>query len=228
MFKAVSIAASPLLPLLKTFSVSASMRHCGWKAGGFLYLSGLAEWAQADAMDPEQHQWESSPSQWLNLWHYLIALVMAGGAVAAGIFMPPLFGLLAIPFVYALWRYLIIRCTRYILTSQRLRIRTGVLNQNLEEIELYRVKDMNLARIWWMRLAGLTRIDLQTSDRSMPNVRFEAIRDGERVRELLRSRVEHMRDRKRVREMDFDNVGSSSGEFGEGDGDFSGGDFDAS
>jgi uncharacterized membrane protein YdbT with pleckstrin-like domain len=85
-----------------------------------------------------------------------------------------------------------------------LRLTRGVINQKIDEIELYRVKDSQMVRSWWMRLTGLASIVMETSDRTLPHLVIPAIHGGEQVRELLRKHVELERDRKRVREMDFD------------------------
>jgi len=118
---------------------------------------------------------------------------------------------------YAGWRYLSVRCNVFEITTQRLRITTGVINQDIDEIELYRVKDILIERRWWMRLTGLGTVHLETSDRSLPKLEINAVRNCIKVREELRKLVEAMRDSKRVREMDFDETGDSEsfGEFDE-------------
>ena len=77
------------------------------------------------------------------------------------------------------------------------------------QIELYRVKDSVMIRSWWMRLTGLSAIQLETSDRTMPQLGIPAIKGGTEMRELLRKQVELQRDKKRVREMDFDDAGDA-------------------
>jgi len=115
-----------------------------------------------------------------------------------------------------LWRWLVVRCLRYRLTSERIRITTGVLNQKIDEIELYRVKDITMTRPFWMRLAGLSSIHLKTSDRTLPRLDIPAVHNGDELRENLRQQVEIIRDRKRVREMDFDNTdGDLDSDFGD-------------
>ena len=108
------------------------------------------------------------------------------------------------------WRYLVVRTEVFELTTERLRISHGVINQRIDEIELYRVKDIQMERPWWMRLTGLASIMLETSDRSIPRLVIPAIRGGEGLREILRKNVELQRDRKRVRETDFDEAGGDS------------------
>lgn len=157
--------------------------------------------------------WKGSPSQLLNLGTYLIGIVLISAAVAAAIFWQmswlALFGLL--PLAWMSWKYLTLRCQVFELTSERLRLYEGVLNQEIGEVELYRVKDSNILRPFWLRVFGLSTIKLDTSDRTMPEVELKAIRDGMNVRELLRKQVELLRDRKRVREIDFDDADDGDG-----------------
>jgi len=175
---------------------------------------------QAAAMTDETTIWKGSPSQWLNLGPFAAALVLAIGIAVAATHFPSIWLGLLVPVLYAGWQYLAVRCRVFELTTQRLRITTGVINQKIDEIELYRVKDALTLRSWWMRLTGLSSISMQTSDRFLPHLLIPAIRNGADVRELLRKQVEAQRDTKRVREMDFDETGSAAG--GEVDADLSG------
>lgn len=158
-------------------------------------------------MNDEITLWKGSPSQWLNLWNFAGGILAIIALVVGGLFFPPLFAVLILPLGFMLWKFLEVKLTRFELTSERLRITRGVINQHIDEIELYRIKDSQMTRAWWMRLTGLSSIDLQTSDRSMPTLTIPAIFNGTEMREELRKQVEIMRDRKRVREMDFDEAG---------------------
>ena len=132
------------------------------------------------------------------------ALVVTIGIVIGGVFFPPAFIALVAPLLFAVWKFLVVRTRVYELTCERLRITSGVINQHIDEIELYRVKDTQAVRTWWMRFTGLTSIKLETSDRTMPTLVIPAIPDGMEMRETLRKQVEIQRDKKRVREMDFE------------------------
>lgn len=158
-------------------------------------------------MTQENSFWKGSPSQWLNLGPFTAALLVATGIAIGGLFFPPAWIALVVPAAYMLWRFLVVRSQIFELTSERLRVTRGVINQKIDEIELYRVKDSQMIRPWWMRLTGLASIVLETSDRSMPHLTIPAIHGGDNLRELLRKQVELERDRKRVRETDFDDVG---------------------
>lgn len=159
------------------------------------------------AMVEENSFWKGSSSQWLNLGPFVAALAFAGGILVAGVFFAPAWIGLILPLGYLLWRYLLVRSRVFELTSERLRVTSGVVNQRIDEIELYRVKDSQMVRPWWMRLTGLASIVLATSDRTLPHLVIPAVRGGVELRELLRTHVELQRDRKRVRETDFDEVG---------------------
>ena len=159
-------------------------------------------------MNAENLLWKGGPSQWLNLVPFAAALLLAAVIITGGCLIPlPImvtFAALLLPLGYAVWNYLVVRAQVFELTSERLRFTRGVINQQVDEIELYRVKDSQLHRVWWMRLTGVASVVLETSDRTMPKLIIPAIQGGTEMRELLRKQVEAQRDKKRVREMDFD------------------------
>lgn len=155
--------------------------------------------------------WKGSPSQWLNIGHFTAAILLSVGIIFGGVFFAPAYIGLIVPLAWIIWRFLVVRCQVFELTNERLRVSTGVINQHIDEVELYRVKDILVERKWWMRVTGLGTIHLHTSDRSMPEIDIHAIRDCFGLREALRKKVEAMRDRKRVREMDFDEAAGEGG-----------------
>ena len=140
-------------------------------------------------MSDEKSLWSGTPSQLVNLPLYILWLLLFW---------------LVIPLFIMLWQWLVVRNTIYELTSERLRLRSGVLNKQLDEVELYRVRDYQLEQPFFLRLFGLGNITLQTSDRSHPAVRLRAVRDGEQLYEQIRRAVEHSRASKGVRELDVE------------------------
>lgn len=153
--------------------------------------------------------WSGHPSQLLNFWTHLVCALLAIGILVGAILsgLPLLAVLVLGPIGWSVWKYLTIRCRVYQLTSERLRLFEGVLNQEIGEVELYRVKDTTILRPFWLRAFGLSTIKADTSDRTHPEVILEAVKGGVNVRELLRKQVEILRDQKRVREVDFDGAG---------------------
>ena len=153
--------------------------------------------------------WSGHTSQWVHFWFYLLCVILAAAiAVGATVLALPTGGLtylaLIIPVILWLVRWWVTKCTTYELTSQRLRIRSGVLNRRVDELELYRVKDYAMEQPLLLRLVGLGNLTMITSDVSNPQVAIKAIADVENVREKLRGAVQSERDRKRVRELDVD------------------------
>jgi uncharacterized membrane protein YdbT with pleckstrin-like domain len=168
---------------------------------------------------PESTLWRGTPSQVINLSQYvvwgLIFIVLLVAAVVLLKSMQDVSGalvllvvvVLAIPWIVAAWKWLIVANLQYELTTQRLRIRSGVFNKHLEELELYRVRDYRLEQPWFLRLFSLATLILQTADKSTPSVVLRAIPRGDILREQMRTYVEEARMRRGVREVDLDGVG---------------------
>ncbi len=140
-------------------------------------------------MSDEMEVWNGTPSQVVNLGTFILC---------------GLFFWLVFPLFVILWKWLVVKNTKYELTSQRLRTRYGVLNKKMDELELYRVKDYKVEQPFFLRMFSLGNITLETSDKSNPIVLIEAVPDVEELREKLRTHVEERRDNKRVREIDFE------------------------
>jgi uncharacterized membrane protein YdbT with pleckstrin-like domain len=94
--------------------------------------------------------------------------------------------------------------TIYEVTADRLIIRKGIFSKSIDEIELYRVKDIRLFYSLIGGWAGIGTITLISSDettRGAPLV-LRDIADAERRRERLRDLVDQARQKRRVREID--------------------------
>jgi uncharacterized membrane protein YdbT with pleckstrin-like domain len=140
-------------------------------------------------MAEERTVWFGNPSQVINLGSYILL---------------GLFFWLVIPLFVILWKWLVVKNTKYELTTERLRMRHGVLNKKLDELELYRVRDYKLDQPFFLRLFSLGNVILQTSDRTHPTVLIEAVPNAEELREQLRTHVEACRTSKGVREVDIE------------------------
>lgn len=156
-------------------------------------------------MTTETSLWSSSPSQFTNFNKFLIGLLVSAAIITAACLTNyyVLYALI-LPLGWILWQYLLVRCLKYELTSERIRLRTGVFNQQVNEIELYRIKDTSIQLPFLLRIVKLGTLALVTSDRSLPELELTAIRNVDEVRDMLRQNVERLRDLKRVREVDFD------------------------
>lgn len=151
--------------------------------------------------------WKGHSSQWVHFWYYFFCILLAAGCVVGALFSAGL-ALIGLIVPAGMWgvRWWMTRSTHYELTSQRLRITSGILNRRLDELELYRVKDYVLEEPLIFRLLKLGNLNIVTSDSSSPHIAMHAISDVHDVREKLRAAVQAERDRKRVRELDVDNM----------------------
>lgn len=140
-------------------------------------------------MAEEKSVWMGTPSQVVNL----------GAFILCGILF-----FLVIPLFIMLWKWLVVKTTKYELSTERLRTQTGIFNKKTDELELYRVRDYQLEQPFFLRMFSLGNIVLETSDRSHPHVVIQAISKPEGVLDQLREHVEECRTRKQVREVDFE------------------------
>jgi len=94
----------------------------------------------------------------------------------------------------------------YELTSQRMILRTGIIFKRVDEIELFRVKDVRVDFSLINQITGIGTICLRSSDASSQGADF-TMRDVPRaraLRETLRTLIDQARQRRRVREVDVD------------------------
>ena len=100
--------------------------------------------------------------------------------------------------------YLKTRFTVYEVTNQRIKLKTGILNLEIDECELYRVRDYKIVKPFFQRIFGLGKIELVTSDRSNSNINLNGIKDPENLYNLIRDNVEKIRRETGTREIDVE------------------------
>lgn len=146
-------------------------------------------------MAEEKRIWVGSPSQVTNATSFIVY-----GLLALVLVFTVIVPLVAIATMF--WRYLVVKNTRYELTTERLKVHSGVLSKKTEELELYRVKDTQFAQSFFLRLFKLGNILLVTSDKTTPLIKIVAVRQPRELRERMRTLVEVRRDKKLVREVE--------------------------
>ena len=94
----------------------------------------------------------------------------------------------------------------YEVTADRLIVRRGIIFKSIDEIELYRVKDVRVDFSLLNQMADIGRITLVSSDRTSVDgvTELADIPRARERREQLRALVEAARERRRVREIDVD------------------------
>jgi uncharacterized membrane protein YdbT with pleckstrin-like domain len=114
-------------------------------------------------------------------------------------------GLTGLALLIVGWKWLENMAARYDLCRDRLIVRRGIFLKSLDEIELYRVKDIRLDYSLINQWAGIGTITATSSDET---TRGEAlvlphIENAQGRREQLRNLVEAARQKRRVREIDM-------------------------
>jgi uncharacterized membrane protein YdbT with pleckstrin-like domain len=133
----------------------------------------------------EQILWTGTSSQVKNFWLFVACI-------------------LVIPIPWAFWAWLKTKNRVYALSTERLVIRSGVLNKATETLELYRVRDLQINEPFWLRLWGLKNIHLITTDSTTPELILDCIPGDLNLGDLLRQQVEFSRQKKGVREFGID------------------------
>ena len=89
--------------------------------------------------------------------------------------------------------------TRYAISDDRLFLSVGFLTIRDEEILLYRVRDISASRTLWQRLFGVGTILVASSDKSMPTLIIQNVKNPMAVKELLHDQVEQAKRNRRMR-----------------------------
>lgn len=124
--------------------------------------------------------WEGHPSSAVNFWLNVSCLLI-------------------LPIPWALWRWIELRNHRIRITSERIRVTSGVFSRRNDELELYRVRDTTFEQPFLLRLFGKGNLILNTGDASTPVVTLPGLPADTAIRDALRHAIETCRDRKRAR-----------------------------
>ena len=158
----------------------------------------------------EEEMWRGHPSQILNLHVYLFwGIILAVTLVLAFVFADNhywAFGIFGVVAIVALaqstWAYFHLRMVEYIITTQRVRVISGLFSKEVQEIELFRVKDTSARQAFFQRLFGLGTITVLSGDEKQPRLVLDGVPNALDMRERLRQEVMSLRQRFGVRELD--------------------------
>lgn len=163
-------------------------------------------------MNPEPAEtvvWQGTPSQWTNLGAYFFCLVLAAGIVFGkftytGQGSEFILAGLVVPALWALTRWVGTATHRYQITSERIKLTTGLLSRRTTELELYRVRDYSVVEPFWLRLVGCGDIVLVSADRTTPQIVLHAVPHATTLKDQIRTNTERMRRRRGVRDLEID------------------------
>ena len=103
------------------------------------------------------------------------------------------------------WTWVSNMMASYEITPDRLVIRRGIFVKSIDEIELYRIKDVRIDFTIINQIANVGTIGITSSDETTREgpLMLPLIQDAKRRREALRDLVDQARQRRRVREVDM-------------------------
>lgn len=134
-----------------------------------------------------------------------ILLALAGIGVTLAGYGSYWLGLAAISLLIILIKWVQNLAAKYEVTPERLIIRRGIIRKSIDEIELYRIKDVRIDFTIINQLAGIGRITISSSDETTRHGDL-VLADVERARErreTMRRLVDTARQQRRVREIDM-------------------------
>ena len=97
----------------------------------------------------------------------------------------------------------LVASTRYRLTNQRLFAQTGLIAKNLEEVELFRVKDVTLTQGMLQRMLGVGTVVVLSTDDTAPRLELHGILGPMEVKEQIRTAFRASRQREGMRMAEF-------------------------
>ena len=136
-------------------------------------------------------RWEGHPSLRLVLPSIVIGLVIAIAGVALVFVVPepslqwlPLVG---VPIGIAIigWAYVSQRSTHYIITSEEVYRKTGIVNRNVAQVRLDRVQNTTYEQSVLERLFSYGHITIYTAGSDTMDVSFDGVSDPQRVNQAL-------------------------------------------
>ena len=182
---------------------------------------------RAEAVTTEPHDvteqivWQGRPSALADLPFHLLLVIggvlatlgllflLPGAAVSvserditARVFQWIIAGVWVLVVFLVLARVVTRRATRYLITSERLRVTSGILSTTTEDLELRRVRDTGVTRPFLLRLMGLGDVRILSADPSHPRITLQAVRNPDVLQGTIRKLVERLIRKHGVREID--------------------------
>lgn len=158
----------------------------------------------------EEELWRGHPSQVLNFNIYFFWAIVLVVALAAAVKFGDtqlwsiiLFGIVALlAIIQVAVAYLHLHAIEYVVTTQRIRVVSGIFSKDIQEVELFRVKDTMAHQSFFLRLFGLGTITILSGDERHPRIILSGVPGAIELREKLRQEVMTLRQRFGVRELD--------------------------
>lgn len=117
--------------------------------------------------------------------------------VATTFFVCLIFSWLIFPVFIALYEWLTVKTTHYRVTTERVTTTTGIFSKSVQQVELYRVRDIAVEYPFVLRLFKKGSVRLLSNDKTSPDLLVDGIDNADDMKEAIRSSVESLRQKKR-------------------------------
>lgn len=102
--------------------------------------------------------------------------------------------------------------TKYYMSEDRLFLEKGLLNTNIDEVLLYRVRDISVSISLFQKLFKVGTIEIISSDKTNPTLYLQNIQNPRKVKEIIHEYTEKMKIERRMHvgelldnDIDYDN-----------------------
>lgn len=140
-----------------------------------------------------------------------LVLLAGGGAIAIQflqqdwkqwlLLVPGL--LLLVPVYLVLKTWLQKLSIGYKLTSQRLFVVNGLFSKRVNEIELFRIRDVTVDQTMLQRMVGCGTVSVLSTDETTPKIAIAGVSEPMRVKELIRDSYKSAREKVGLRATEF-------------------------
>lgn len=150
-------------------------------------------------MEPEKTVHKTSPSQIVNISHFVVAALLAAGIIVLSIVTdtPLILAALLLPLFYIWWKWLLVKSTILTITDQRLIVSQGVFHKSTNETELYRVRDTSIEEPFFYRMFGVGNVIIYSTDEAEGQLHFNAYSKPHWIKDQIRNNAEICRQKKR-------------------------------
>lgn len=103
--------------------------------------------------------------------------------------------------LYLLYRFIYLRRTEYLISSEQIIYRHSVFSRSCDYMELYRVVDFREHRSFLQQLTGLKTVSVYSGDRMTPKLDIRGVEYRTNLVDHIRERVETNKQRKGIYEI---------------------------
>ena len=101
------------------------------------------------------------------------------------------------------WLGMPLSFTRYEVSEDRIIVRRGLLNTEVDETLIYRIMDIKLVRSLGQKIFGVGTVTLISTDKSCPELELKNIKQSDHVRKFLSKLIEQQRAARGITSSEF-------------------------